>query len=159
RALSLHLLRYGAVRLEDQIRFRHRLAELLAADFEEERGRNQRPQLHDGSHRRELRALRCASGSRLRRRAEADGPALLHEFGVAEIRTARQSVKERKMNIRSLLLASVFVAAAGSAMADETSKPLPAPVLASAPSKLASENAVLAGGCFWGMQGVFQHLK
>lgn len=63
------------------------------------------------------------------------------------------------MKIRSLLLASVFVATAGSAMADETSKPLPAPALASAPSSLKTENAVLAGGCFWGMQGVFQHLK
>ncbi len=30
--LSLHLLRYGAVRLADEIRVRHRLAELLAAD-------------------------------------------------------------------------------------------------------------------------------
>jgi peptide-methionine (S)-S-oxide reductase len=63
------------------------------------------------------------------------------------------------MNIRSLLLASVFVTATGSAMADETSKPLPVPALASAPSSLKTENAVLAGGCFWGMQGVFQHLK
>ena len=30
------------------------------------------------------------------------------------------------------------------------------PVAASAP---ASETAVLAGGCFWGVQGVFQHVK
>src|SRR6185503_7928831 len=29
----------------------------------------------------------------------------------------------------------------------------------SAPSSLRTENAVLAGGCFWGMQGVFQHVK
>ncbi len=47
RALSLHLLRHGAVRLEDQIRLRHRLAELLAADLEEKRHRNQRPQFPD----------------------------------------------------------------------------------------------------------------
>ena len=33
RPVSLHLLRYGAVRFEDQVRFRHRLAELLAADL------------------------------------------------------------------------------------------------------------------------------
>jgi len=63
------------------------------------------------------------------------------------------------MKFRSLLLASVLAAVSSAAFADETSKPLPEPAVASAPSKLASENAVLAGGCFWGMQGVFQHVK
>ena len=63
------------------------------------------------------------------------------------------------MNVRSLLLASAFLTTAGCASAEETSKPLPAPVADSAPSTLKSETAVLAGGCFWGMQGVFQHLK
>jgi len=57
----------------------------------------------------------------------------------------------------SLFLTSALTATA--AIADETSKPLPQPALASAPSTLKTENAVLAGGCFWGMQGVFQHLK
>ncbi len=37
--------------------------------------------------------------------------------------------------------------------ADETAKPLPAPVADSAPSKLATETAVLAGGCFSGHAG------
>jgi len=68
-------------------------------------------------------------------------------------------VKEIIMNIRSLLLATALVATAGCAGADETSKPLPAPAADSAPSSLRTENAVLAGGCFWGMQGVFQHVK
>jgi peptide-methionine (S)-S-oxide reductase len=63
------------------------------------------------------------------------------------------------MKIRSLLLASAFLATAGCASAEETTKPLPAPVANSAPSNLKTETAVLAGGCFWGMQGVFQHLK
>ena len=63
--------------------------------------------------------------------------------------------------MRSLLIPLLMTSAltASAALADETSKPLPAPAMVSAPSKLASENAVLAGGCFWGMQGVFQHLK
>lgn len=40
----------------------------------------------------------------------------------------------------------------------ETPKRLPAPATASAPSaKL--ETAVFSGGCFWGVQGVFQHIK
>jgi peptide-methionine (S)-S-oxide reductase len=63
------------------------------------------------------------------------------------------------MKTRSLLLASAFLAAAGCASAGETSKPLPAPAMASAASTLKSETVVLAGGCFWGMQGVFQHMK
>jgi len=63
--------------------------------------------------------------------------------------------------MRSFLIPLILTSAltVSAASADETSKPLPAPALASAPSALKSENAVLAGGCFWGMQGVFQHLK
>jgi peptide-methionine (S)-S-oxide reductase len=37
---------------------------------------------------------------------------------------------------------------------------VPAPdVDESVPATVASETAVLAGGCFWGVQGVFQHVK
>src|SRR4051812_35990417 len=37
---------------------------------------------------------------------------------------------------------------------------IPAPVLDEAPGSAGqSEVAVLAGGCFWGVQGVFQHVK
>jgi peptide-methionine (S)-S-oxide reductase len=35
---------------------------------------------------------------------------------------------------------------------------IPAPAL-DVPARAASETAVLAGGCFWGVQGVFQHVK
>lgn len=35
---------------------------------------------------------------------------------------------------------------------------IPAPAL-DAPSPARSETAILAGGCFWGVQGVFQHVK
>ena len=63
------------------------------------------------------------------------------------------------MRLHPGLLVPAFVSVLGCARADETSKPLPAPTADSAPSKLASETAVLAGGCFWGMQGVFQHVK
>jgi peptide-methionine (S)-S-oxide reductase len=41
----------------------------------------------------------------------------------------------------------------------ETAQMLPAPALDEAPGKVAPETAVFAGGCFWGIQGVFEHVK
>jgi peptide-methionine (S)-S-oxide reductase len=63
------------------------------------------------------------------------------------------------MKIRSLLLVPALVSVIGCASAQEASAPLPAPAVNSAASGLESETAVLAGGCFWGMQGVFQHMN
>ena len=57
----------------------------------------------------------------------------------------------------SLLLSSAAGPAAWSA---SPAQALPAPkvdVVTTAPGKL--ETAVLSGGCFWGVQGVFQHVK
>jgi peptide-methionine (S)-S-oxide reductase len=63
--------------------------------------------------------------------------------------------------IRPLLFVPVAAAlCACHADADETAKPLPTPVVdAASPNAQGLETAVLAGGCFWGMQGVFQHVK
>ncbi len=36
---------------------------------------------------------------------------------------------------------------------------IPAPALDEPPSQATSETTVLAGGCFWGVQGVFQHVE
>lgn len=36
---------------------------------------------------------------------------------------------------------------------------IPAPVKDEAPTASRSETAIFAGGCFWGVQGVFQHVK
>lgn len=53
------------------------------------------------------------------------------------------------------LAASLF-AAAGPADAIEASRRTPAPAIGATTT---STTAVLAGGCFWGVQGVFQHVK
>jgi peptide-methionine (S)-S-oxide reductase len=42
---------------------------------------------------------------------------------------------------------------------EEAAVKLPAPALDEGEGAPASETVVLAGGCFWGVQGVFQHLK
>ena len=69
---------------------------------------------------------------------------------------------------RSTLRAALLAAAAlvvvgglglrGSSQAAEDSRVVPAPVTDEAATG-GTETAVLAGGCFWGVQGVFQHVK
>jgi peptide-methionine (S)-S-oxide reductase len=84
----------------------------------------------------------------------------LHELRRAEFRSARFGLKEETMTriSQSLAAAALLVLCASSALANETMTGLPAPVLDNE-SLQASETAVLAGGCFWGMQGVFQYVK
>jgi peptide-methionine (S)-S-oxide reductase len=55
----------------------------------------------------------------------------------------------------ALLAAAFWPAVRGSA---EPAVRVPPPVIDEAPG-LDSETAVVAGGCFWGVQGVFQHVK
>jgi len=54
---------------------------------------------------------------------------------------------------------SASMLALSCARADEPARMLPAPVLDAPKSGSGSEVAVLSGGCFWGMQGVFEHVK
>jgi peptide-methionine (S)-S-oxide reductase len=44
-------------------------------------------------------------------------------------------------------------------LAQENAVVIPAPAADDAASQKSSEVAVLAGGCFWGVQGVYQHVK
>jgi len=44
-------------------------------------------------------------------------------------------------------------------LAAEEARVVPPPATAGQPGSNTTETAVLAGGCFWGVQGVFQHVK
>jgi peptide-methionine (S)-S-oxide reductase len=57
-----------------------------------------------------------------------------------------------------LLAAAAVLLPAGRTSA-ETAQVLPAPALDEPAGKTATETAVFAGGCFWGIQGVFEHVK
>jgi peptide-methionine (S)-S-oxide reductase len=66
--------------------------------------------------------------------------------------------------VRSLVAAVLVPLAWGLwttlAVSGEAATAIPAPAVdAPAPQDAASETAVLAGGCFWGVQAVFQHVK
>ena len=76
--LRLRRLRPRSVLLDDEVRQRHRLAELLGAA--RQRGRHDaRHSLGMVAHGGALPPLRRPSRPRVRRRPEADRPALLHE--------------------------------------------------------------------------------
>ena len=45
------------------------------------------------------------------------------------------------------------------ASAEEAPRPLPPPAGDNAAPALAAQTAILAGGCYWGMQGIFEHVK
>jgi peptide-methionine (S)-S-oxide reductase len=57
-------------------------------------------------------------------------------------------------------LAIVVMTCWGSRSVAEDTRIMPAPAIDQASSQgAASETAVLAGGCFWGVQGVFEHVE
>ena len=62
------------------------------------------------------------------------------------------------MRFAPLLAATALLTLSASAYGDDLDKKIPAPGHDPA-STAASETVVLAGGCFWGQQAVFEHVK
>ena len=62
------------------------------------------------------------------------------------------------MKLASLLAATALMALSAAAHADDLDKAIPGPALDPA-NDAAHETVVLAGGCFWGQQAVFEHVK
>ena len=56
------------------------------------------------------------------------------------------------------LFAAALLLVPVAACADDLDKPIPAPAF-DPKENAASETAVFAGGCFWGQQGLFEHVK
>ncbi|HEX3672821.1 MAG TPA: peptide-methionine (S)-S-oxide reductase MsrA [Rhizomicrobium sp.] len=65
------------------------------------------------------------------------------------------------MRSKNLFALGVSLIALGAlpACADQAPRALPAAMVDESHATAQSETAVLAGGCFWGLQGVFEHVK
>ncbi|HET7881283.1 MAG TPA: peptide-methionine (S)-S-oxide reductase MsrA [Acetobacteraceae bacterium] len=71
--------------------------------------------------------------------------------------TRRRSVAATGLALGVLLAAGYLLR--GTTSVAETARAIPAPVVDEKAGQAPTEVAVLAGGCFWGVQGVFQHVS
>src|SRR5215469_8971857 len=75
----------------------------------------------------------------------------------------RSTLRRSRSALLAVLTGSLLAVGAGLAMwqaSAQEGRPIPAPAVdAQAREGAATEVAILAGGCFWGVQGVFQHVE
>jgi peptide-methionine (S)-S-oxide reductase len=87
---------------------------------------------------------------------------IAHRRAAVDSKTRQvQDMLRRVAGTRAAWLAAVLAAVAlwqAPALSAESAVKLPPPAV-DAPSASATETVVLAGGCFWGVQGVFQHTR
>src|SRR5262245_36820097 len=63
------------------------------------------------------------------------------------------------VGVAALLACGVAALQPSLSRGDAAAVPVPAPALDPAAGQSGTQTAVLAGGCFWGVQAVFQHVK
>jgi len=68
-------------------------------------------------------------------------------------------LRPARSSIAGLALLAIATLGTVTARSQEKAVVIPPPSLDQAPSQAESEVAVFAGGCFWGVQGVYQHVK
>lgn len=68
------------------------------------------------------------------------------------------STSSHRRSLAALLAATLFSLGVCVADAAEDAVVIPPPAIDEASSS-GTETAIFAGGCFWGVQGVFQHVK
>jgi len=87
RCVPLRRLRERALRLSDKVRLRNGMAEFLGTYRSTARPREGGSQFAVASDRGRMRQLRFAPGTRVRRRARADGHEVLHQLRLPQVPT------------------------------------------------------------------------
>ena len=112
--------------------------------------------------RRLVHALRRAPRPRFRRRTATDRASLLHELRGVQFRSQG---REDLMNtttvnrFRRMQLLLCMLTFSVCAFGAERATVIPAPAVDNPKAAGPMQTAVLAGGCFWGVQGVYQHVR
>ena len=65
----------------------------------------------------------------------------------------------RRLVLAAALLVPAWMALSIPLLSAESAREIPPPAIDEAAGDATSETAVLAGGCFWGVQGVYQHVE
>jgi peptide-methionine (S)-S-oxide reductase len=64
-----------------------------------------------------------------------------------------------RLVLSTLIIGTAAACLSGTASPRGTDRVIPSPAVDTQPGTRSSEVAILAGGCFWGVQGVYQHVK